>query len=274
MPKKQHTYSKARDINVYEFIERIQDEKAAEKYLIQALWKGEPACPRCGSAQASETKEPQTYHCRDCWKRFNVRTSLVLAQQSNLSFRKILYVICLMARHPEVLSELQFAREFGVTPETARFLAHWIRKARQQKGGMFAGPVKVDESYFGGKENNKRSNRKPRAGCGAVGKQSVVDASVRRGGGAKACQIAKTDAEELQGFIRETAKPGEMAYTDNHRGYTGLVDFEHQSVRHSVGEYVQEQAHTSGIKSFCAPLKRGYCGTYHSNVREASAPLC
>lgn len=34
-------------------------------------------------------------------------------------------------------------------------------------------------------------------------------------------------------------------------------------VKHSVGEYVKEQAHTNGIKSFWSILKRGYVDTYH-----------
>lgn len=34
-------------------------------------------------------------------------------------------------------------------------------------------------------------------------------------------------------------------------------------MNHSVGEYVREQAHTNGIESFRASLKRGYYGTYH-----------
>ena len=34
-------------------------------------------------------------------------------------------------------------------------------------------------------------------------------------------------------------------------------------MHHSVGEYVRGQAHTSGIESFWALLKRGYHGTYH-----------
>ena len=37
----------------------------------------------------------------------------------------------------------------------------------------------------------------------------------------------------------------------------------HETVRHSVGKYVEEQAHTNGIESFWALLKRGYYGTYH-----------
>ena len=42
-----------------------------------------------------------------------------------------------------------------------------------------------------------------------------------------------------------------------------MVDFDHKSVKHSVGEYVNEKAHTNGIESFWAMLKRGYVGTYH-----------
>ena len=31
----------------------------------------------------------------------------------------------------------------------------------------------------------------------------------------------------------------------------------------AAGEYVKDQAHTNGIESFWALLKRGYVGTYH-----------
>ena len=32
---------------------------------------------------------------------------------------------------------------------------------------------------------------------------------------------------------------------------------------HGIGEYVRGRAHTNGIESFWAMLKRGYYGTYH-----------
>ena len=50
-------------------------------------------------------------------------------------------------------------------------------------------------------------------------------------------------------------------YTDDHGGYQGLP-FEHEAIRH-LGEYVRDQAHTNGIESFWALLKRGHHGTYH-----------
>ena len=43
--------------------------------------------------------------------------------------------------------------------------------------------------------------------------------------------------------------------------YEGMQN--HRSVRHSVGEYVDGQAHVNGMESFWAMLKRAYYGTYH-----------
>ena len=40
------------------------------------------------------------------------------------------------------------------------------------------------------------------------------------------------------------------------------MPFPHQSVKHPVGEYVDEMAHVNGIESFWSILKRGYHGTY------------
>ena len=41
------------------------------------------------------------------------------------------------------------------------------------------------------------------------------------------------------------------------------MPFTHEAVNHSVGEYVRGQAHTNGMESFWAMLKRAYHGTYH-----------
>ena len=52
-------------------------------------------------------------------------------------------------------------------------------------------------------------------------------------------------------------------YTDDATAYKGLKDRQHESVKHSAGEYVNGMASTQGIESFWAMLKRGYHGTFH-----------
>jgi hypothetical protein len=53
-----------------------------------------------------------------------------------------------------------------------------------------------------------------------------------------------------------------VVYTDYANSYQTLPK-PHESVRHSVGEYVRGKAHTNGMEPHWAMLKRGYEGVHH-----------
>lgn len=52
-------------------------------------------------------------------------------------------------------------------------------------------------------------------------------------------------------------------YTDYGASYRNIPYFDHESVNHSAGEYVRDNAGTQGIESFWSLLKRAYTGTFH-----------
>jgi len=81
----------------------------------------------------------------------------------------------------------------------------------------------------------------------------------------RAKPIPNTKALTLVGFINDNAPIGATVVTDDFRSYRSLAaqGYDHKTVRHSVGEYVHNMAHTNGIESFWALLKRGYYGIYH-----------
>ncbi len=79
--------------------------------------------------------------------------------------------------------------------------------------------------------------------------------------------VENADKSTLQGFVTENTTDDATVYTDEARAYIGLPR-NHQAVRHSAGEHVKEQAHTNGIESFWAMLKRGHKGTYHKVSRK------
>ena len=47
------------------------------------------------------------------------------------------------------------------------------------------------------------------------------------------------------------------------KSYKNLRNYNHQFVKHSIGEYVEDQIHINGIESFWSMLKRAHKGTYH-----------
>ncbi len=130
-------------------------------------------------------------------------------------------------------------------------------------GGGDMGPtVEVDQTFAGGRERNKHSHKKLRAGRSAVGKQ-VVMGVIERGGKVVAGPAPSTDGPTLKSVIKHHGAPGSAIYTGNHVSYRGIQSYKHVAVNHGVGEFVRDQTHTNGIESFWALLKRGYYGVYH-----------
>jgi len=74
--------------------------------------------------------------------------------------------------------------------------------------------------------------------------------------------VPGTSAKTLQGFIGRHVQEGSTVYTDDHSSYIG-IPYKHMTVNHSAREFVNRMAHTNGIESFWALLKRGYYGIYH-----------
>ena len=68
---------------------------------------------------------------------------------------------------------------------------------------------------------------------------------------------------KVHNFVENnTEEEKTQVYTDESRLYKGL-NRPHESVKHSVGKYVGDMAHTNGIESFWSMLKRSYQGTFH-----------
>lgn len=238
------------------------DNATAEQWFITQRWPDGVRCPICSSENVQERKsrKPQPYRCRECRKDFSVKTG-TLMQGSNLGFRVWALAFYLLATGIKGTASMKLHRDLGITQKSAWHLAHRIRETWAKDTPSFSGPVEVDEAYMGGLEKNKHNSKKLKAGHGPVGKTAVVGMKDRKTNQVQATVVERTNQETLQGFVTERVEPGTKVYTDEHGGYIGLEN--HEVVKHSVKEYVRDQAHTNGIESFWALLKRGYIGTYH-----------
>ena len=143
------------------------------------------------------------------------------------------------------VSSMKLHRDLGITQKSAWFLAQRLRAALSEDSKLFSGPVEVDETYMGGKRKNmSNAQRKELAdtGRGPVGKTAVVGAKDRETNQVAATVIQSTDAQTLQGFVKDHADRQATVYTDDATAYESLP-FDHDTVKHSLSEYVKGEAY-------------------------------
>ena len=161
------------------------------------------------------------------------------------------------------VSSMKLYRDLSISQPTAWFMAQRIREGWEDGSDLFCGTVEVDETYMGGLEKNKHHDKKLKFERGAVGKTAVIGVKERETKKVKAKVIENIKRPTLHSFIGESVELGSTVYTDDLGSYENLKDYEHGTVKHSVGEYVDEQILINGMESFWSMLKRPHKETYH-----------
>jgi transposase-like protein len=168
------------------------------------------------------------------------------------------------------MSTHQLRRTLGVSLKSTWFLMHRIREALREGGSPFSPlggkgkTVEMDETFVGGLEKNKHRKKRKHAGTGGTGKEAVYSL-VERGGRVRSHHVPSVNAQNLRPIIEAQIDGATVVYTDEgatSKGLGRLFD-KHESVNHSIGEYVRGDVHTNTIEGYFSILKRGINGVYH-----------
>ena len=251
-------------------IERFNSEEKCREYLAAIRWPDGVECPRCSNKSVSRIKERDQYDCNSCRYQFSVRAGTIF-HDSHLPLWKWFLAVYLIIESKKGVSANQISRTLKVAYKTAWYLCHRIRAAmKETEPELLKGIVEVDETYIGGTMHGR--------GRRYVGNKATVVGAVERGDGRiRLKMIAKTNRATLHKFIRDNVEPtAEAIYTDQLPAYLGIADEDtrHETVNHTIKQWVQGDVHTNTIENVWSLFKRSIIGSYHKlSVKHLDAYL-
>jgi transposase-like protein len=232
------------------------DAETARELLERMRWPNGAACPHCGGCdpyrltpKGTSTKARTTrkglYKCKACRKQFTVTVGTVF-EDSHIPINKWLQALYLLCSSKKGISAHQLHRMLGVTYKSAWFMAHRLRYAMTQTPLVekLQGIIEADETYIGGR---KKTGKK-----GAfLGNKVGVVALVERHGRVRAFPMPRVTAEDVREAIIANVHKDAKLMTDESPLYTLIGKYMgggHESVKHSIKEYVRGDCHTNTWK--------------------------
>jgi len=265
-----------RQMTIKEWEAAFPTEDACAAYLVAHRWPyGQVVCPRCGNLKVKPHGTiPYCWLCNECSpSQTNYRFSHIAGtvfENTNKPLRDWFRVLHMMVTAKKGVSALRVMRVMGFgSYKTAHYMCMRLRAAMQDKDFLaMTGIVEVDETFVGGKTQNKHKDKRGQGrgpGGGSGGKTAVVGAVSRSKKNVVARVIGSATAAAVGGFVRQTVDSKvSLLATDMWMGYKGLdTDYTRVSVDHEIGQYVVGAIHTNTIEGFWSLLKRGVIGTFH-----------
>lgn len=254
--------------NLQQLFEFFKDQKTCLEYWEKERWQGNPTCPHCGGGNPYKTN--RGYKCTEitCQKKFTALVDSIF-ESTKLPLQKWFAAIYLATSHRKGIPALQLSRLLSISPNHAWHMLHRIRETFTEVApDILEGIVEADEALVGGKNMNRRRDKKfvNSQGRSCVDKMGVVGV-LQREGSVRTFVADNLDGETVQTIVRENVAPGSILVTDDYNGYKALgCEYHHVILKHKGGGFVKVvegyALHTQNMEGYWTLLKKAY-SHYH-----------
>jgi len=264
----------AKSFTIQDFFKTFPDDDACLDHLMKLRFGESLDCPKCGKHGrfTKITKQP-AYQCAWCGHHIHPMVGTPF-EKSRTPLQKWFYAMYLFTVTRSGVSAKELQRQLGVTYKTAWRMGHEIRKYMGKVDGDsgLSGHIEVDETFVGGKERKRRKKGVYTPMHGRPGKDSnktVVFGMVERNGDIITRIVPDATHKSLIPHIEKHVEKGSDISSDQWKAYKilGKKGYNHESVNHSIKEWVRGDNHTNTLEGFWSHFKNSVRGTHKSISR-------
>lgn len=227
---------------IKQFNEEYPDDDTCLDAIFNERYGDVNICPHCGVIDTKfyRVTGRKCYACMHCGYQLHPLAETIF-NKSSTPLKSWFYAIYLFSVSKNGVAAKELERHLGVTYKTAHRMARQIRSLMANTNPKISGNVEADETYIGGKTNNKERFMNKTPVLGVVESRGEVRAKVVDG----------ANASTALPFLRANVEANSAIITDDNRIYNRLKrEYSHESVNHSQYEYVRGIIHTNTIEGF------------------------
>ena len=172
-----------------------------------------------------------------------------------------------MAANKNGIAAFEIQRKYGIANRTAWFMCHRVREAMVRTDpSKMLGVVVADETWIGGEPKFRHANKRIDGKQGKTDKTPVVSLIDASTGEVRSQVVADVTGKTLRKVISQNVELAKSTlHTDSSNAYmaVGADMAGHESVNHTIGEYVRQGISTNKAENYFSQLKRSIDGTHH-----------
>ena len=251
-------------LSLPDFLNEYGTEEQSFQALVNLRWPDGFICPKCDCKAYCRLRNRKfTFQCNSCRSQTSI-TAGTIYHSTKIPLTKWFLATYLMTQSKSGISQLELARQLGVSSNTGAMLYHKLAQVMMERDSKkpLSGNVEIDDAYWGGKKKGKR-------GRGSENKTPFLAAVEKNMDNhpihIKLSVVSGFKKKELKRWSQKHLALGTTAVSDGLPCFTGIKEagFGHTAVVVGNGKDPKKTAPFNWVNTILGNLKSALAGIYH-----------